>query len=35
MNTIWRFMDERADIWLFRACMIGIVGVIIIQLWVV
>lgn len=34
MNSLWRFM-ERADTWILRAIVIGIVGVVIIQLWVV
>ena len=34
MNILWRFM-ERADILILRAIVIGIVGVIIIQVWVV
>ena len=34
MNIIWQLM-ERADTLMFRAIIVGIVGVIIIQLWVV
>lgn len=34
MNIIWRFV-EHIDIWLVRGIVIGIVGVIVIQLWVV
>ena len=34
MNRYWRFM-EHADTWILRGIVIGIVGVIIIQVWVV
>lgn len=34
LNRLWRFMS-RADIWMLRGIAIGIVGVIIIQVWVV
>lgn len=34
MNILWRFMD-RADTWILKGIVIGIVGVIIIQVWIV
>lgn len=34
MNSFWRLM-ERADTPMFKAIIVGIVGVVVIQLWVV